>query len=73
MTNSYGVSYSDLIQELADEWDDLVDRVGATPFHRAGWFRAWWDAFGRGSYRIEAVRQGDVLTDCCPSRSRPRG
>ncbi|GEL21284.1 hypothetical protein PSU4_02380 [Pseudonocardia sulfidoxydans NBRC 16205] len=52
--------------ELAAEWDDLVDRVGATPFHRPGWFAAWWDAFGEGRRRIVTVRRGAELVAVMP-------
>ncbi|ODU00008.1 MAG: hypothetical protein ABS81_24690 [Pseudonocardia sp. SCN 72-86] len=52
--------------ELAAEWDDLVDRVEATPFHRPGWFTAWWDAFGEGNRRVVTVRRGTELVAVMP-------
>jgi len=52
--------------ELTAEWDDLVDRAGATPFHRPGWFTAWWDAFGAGSRRVVTVRRGEALVAVMP-------
>ncbi|WP_214365476.1 GNAT family N-acetyltransferase [Pseudonocardia sp. H11422] len=38
--------------DLTEEWDDLADRLAASPFHRPGWFTAWWSAFGAGRPRI---------------------
>jgi CelD/BcsL family acetyltransferase involved in cellulose biosynthesis len=52
--------------DLAAEWDDLVDRVGATPFDRPGWFAAWWDAFGEGTRRIVTVRRDGELVAVMP-------
>ncbi|MEJ3659175.1 GNAT family N-acetyltransferase [Actinomycetes bacterium KLBMP 9759] len=48
---------------LAAEWDELADRTaGTTPFHRPGWFTAWWDAFGAGVPEIiEARRDGRLV------------
>lgn len=46
---------------LSDEWDALAERVGATPFMRPGWVRAWADAFAGG--RLDAVtlrRSGEL-------------
>ncbi|WP_141566269.1 GNAT family N-acetyltransferase [Pseudonocardia sp. N23] len=59
--------------DLAAEWDALVDRVGATPFHRPGWFSAWWDAFGAGTRRIVTVRRGDELVAVLPLAESAHG
>ena len=45
---------TEAIDAVHDEWEELADRAGAVPFLRAGWFRAWWRAFGRG--RLEILR-----------------
>jgi CelD/BcsL family acetyltransferase involved in cellulose biosynthesis len=47
---------------LVREWDDLADRTGASPFHRPGWFAAWWGAFGAGRMEILAARTDGRLT-----------
>lgn len=44
---------------LVREWDDLADRVGASPFRRPGWFLAWWHAFGAGRLEIHTCRRED--------------
>jgi CelD/BcsL family acetyltransferase involved in cellulose biosynthesis len=54
------------IDALAEEWDDLADRVDAAPWHRPGWMRAWWPAFGRGRLRLLTVRRGGALAAVAP-------
>jgi CelD/BcsL family acetyltransferase involved in cellulose biosynthesis len=49
------------IAPLADEWDELADRTGASVFLRPGWFSAWRRAFGRGRLEVIAVRDGRRL------------
>jgi CelD/BcsL family acetyltransferase involved in cellulose biosynthesis len=44
------------LDPLAAEWDDLADRVGASPFLRPRWFSAWQRAFGTNSPEVVAVR-----------------
>lgn len=44
------------VEPLRDEWDELAERTGATPFVRPGWFAAWYSAFGRGRPLIASVR-----------------
>jgi len=39
------------------EWEDLAERVGASPFLRPGWTEAWFRAFGRGRLEVHAVRR----------------
>lgn len=60
------------IDALAADWDGLVDRVEGEPWHRPGWFRAFWRAFGRGDLHIVTVRNADRLTAVLPLR-RGRG
>ncbi|WP_232666503.1 GNAT family N-acetyltransferase [Pseudonocardia sp. TRM90224] len=62
---------------LAAEWDELADRTGgATPFHRPGWFRAWWEAFGSGDPEIIEARRDGRLVGVLPmlrNRGQLRG
>lgn len=45
--------------EIEERWDALVARsADPTPFLRARWLRAWWEAFGRGRARVVAVHDG---------------
>jgi CelD/BcsL family acetyltransferase involved in cellulose biosynthesis len=53
--------------ELAEAWDDLVDRSpGACPWLRPGWIGAWWRAFGRGHLGMTTLRRGDRLAGVAP-------
>jgi CelD/BcsL family acetyltransferase involved in cellulose biosynthesis len=45
---------------LTGEWEALADRCYAGPFLRAGWFRAWWRAFGTGEMRILTARERET-------------
>ena len=54
------------IASIAEEWDQLADEIGASPFARPGWIRAWWPAFGRGSIRALVIRNGGNLTGIVP-------
>ena len=54
------------IEALASEWDDLADRVRASPWARPGWLSAWYRAFGEGEPEIVVVRDGDRLVGVCP-------
>jgi CelD/BcsL family acetyltransferase involved in cellulose biosynthesis len=56
----------DAIAPLAPEWEQLVDWAGAGPFSRAGWFEAWWGAFGRGRLEIAALRRDGELAAVLP-------
>jgi CelD/BcsL family acetyltransferase involved in cellulose biosynthesis len=58
------------IGQMAEQWEDLADEVGASPFLRPGWIGAWWDAFGRGTLRIVAVGEGGRLGALAPLRVR---
>jgi CelD/BcsL family acetyltransferase involved in cellulose biosynthesis len=55
------VDVYDDIEALAPEWDELADRVGASPFQRPGWVAPWWRAFGDGAPEILGVRDGTRL------------
>ena len=54
--------YDALDADLVGEWDELADRVGAGPFHRPGWFAAWWAAFGAGRMEVLTTRADGRLT-----------
>jgi CelD/BcsL family acetyltransferase involved in cellulose biosynthesis len=54
------------IESIADEWDDLADRAGASPFMRPGWIAAWWRAFGTGDLEIVTARRNGHLTGVLP-------
>lgn len=53
-------------QPLEAEWERLVARSGATPFHSLGWLRAWWSAFGRGRLMLVTLRDGSELVAGVP-------
>lgn len=55
---------------LLAEWDDLADRVGAGPFQRPGWYRAWWSAFGTSTVRLVQVRRDGRLAGVLPVTRR---
>ena len=58
------------IEPLAGEWDELVDRTGASPFTRPGWFAAWSRAFGAGQLEVLALRRGAELVAVLPVERR---
>jgi CelD/BcsL family acetyltransferase involved in cellulose biosynthesis len=53
---------------LKGEWNDAVDRAGAThPFLRHEWFRSWWEAFGAGRrLHVVVVRSGGRVAAIAP-------
>jgi CelD/BcsL family acetyltransferase involved in cellulose biosynthesis len=55
---------------LEDEWQALADRTGASPFLMPGWYRAWWETFGRGTLEVLAVRRDGELAAVLPVQSR---
>lgn len=59
--------------DVDDEWEELADRAGASPFHRPGWNRAWWDAFGNGGLEIHAWRENGALAAIVPLVRRAGG
>lgn len=55
------------IDAIAEEWDELADRTGASPFARPGWMAAWVEAFQpRARQLILTTRDGDRLTGVLP-------
>lgn len=45
-----------------DEWDDLCDRVGASPFVRPSWMLPWYEAFDRsGACFVTASAGGELV------------
>jgi CelD/BcsL family acetyltransferase involved in cellulose biosynthesis len=59
------------VADLADEWDDLVDRSpDPLPWARPGWVGAWWRAFGRGNLVVLSARRGDRLAAVVPLARR---
>jgi CelD/BcsL family acetyltransferase involved in cellulose biosynthesis len=62
------------IDQLAADWDALVDRVEGEPWHRPGWFRAYWRAFGgEAELRLVEVRRDGRLAALVPLEHRRRG
>jgi len=51
---------------IAEEWDELADRVHAVPWIRPGWVDAWWRAFGEGRLEIVVVRRNGHLAGVGP-------
>ena len=64
------IELQDAIAPLAPEWEQLVDRTGTSPFSRAGWFEAWWGAFGRGRLEIATLRRDGELAAVLPLMRR---
>jgi CelD/BcsL family acetyltransferase involved in cellulose biosynthesis len=68
-----GDSWQTAVRDRTDfvtEWDELVDRIGAVPFARPGWFAAWWRAFGQGTPQVLRVRRGGRLAGVLPVATR---
>lgn len=57
-----------MLESVEADWEALAARVGAPPFLRAGWLRAWWDAFGDGQLDVMTVRRGTELAGVLPVR-----
>jgi CelD/BcsL family acetyltransferase involved in cellulose biosynthesis len=55
---------------VAPEWDSLADRVGAAPWLRPGWTKAWLGAFGKGTPQIATVRRAGALVGIAPLLAR---
>lgn len=51
----------DDVAPVAQEWDALVDRLGAGPFLAPDWIAAHWAAFGAGRLEIVTVRRDGRL------------
>lgn len=54
------------LESLADEWDELAEQTGASPFRRPGWIGAWWRAFGKGELEILSIRRQGRLVALLP-------
>ncbi len=68
-----GDSWQSAVRDRTDfvtEWDQLVDRIGAVPFARPGWFAAWWRAFGQGTPQVLRVRRNGRLAGVLPVTTR---
>ena len=51
---------------LSDEWDELARHTDSSPWSRPGWIQAWWEAFGRGSLEVYALRRNGALVGVLP-------
>jgi CelD/BcsL family acetyltransferase involved in cellulose biosynthesis/3-hydroxyisobutyrate dehydrogenase-like beta-hydroxyacid dehydrogenase len=61
------------IEQLADEWEALAERLRATPFLRPDWFAAWSRAFTNGELELLAARRGRELCGVLPVHKDGRG
>ncbi len=68
-----GIETHRTIDTIGDAWDELADEVGAAPFLRPGWFKAWHEAFGCGALTIVAVRRGPRVAALLPLVERRGG
>ena len=64
------VEVHDRVQPIAEEWDDLAERLRAPLFLRPGWIAAWWRAFGRGRLEIVTLRRSGRLAALVPMQRR---
>lgn len=60
------------IEPLETEWEELAERVGAPPFLRPGYVRAWCEAFDHGPLEVLALRRDGALAALIPLQ-RHRG
>jgi CelD/BcsL family acetyltransferase involved in cellulose biosynthesis len=60
------VERCDSVGTLAREWEQLAERVSASPFVRPGWFEAWEQAFAKGPVSVLAVRRAGRLVGVMP-------
>src|SRR3954470_24948980 len=51
---------------LVEEWEDLADRCGASPFVRPGWIAAWSRAFGPDGLEVRVLRRRERLAGVLP-------
>jgi CelD/BcsL family acetyltransferase involved in cellulose biosynthesis len=63
----------DGIGPIADEWEELAEQTGASPFRRPGWFEPWWRAFGSGNLQVFTVRRNGRLAAVVPLVRRGGG
>jgi CelD/BcsL family acetyltransferase involved in cellulose biosynthesis len=52
------------VEAAAPEWEELAERVNASPFLRPGWIAAWWRAFGSGRLEIPCERRSEDGRPC---------
>jgi len=65
------LEWRDGLEPVADEWDELAERVGAGPFQRPGWFAAWTRGFaGDASLAVLTARRGGRLVGAVPVLGR---
>ena len=64
------VESHDRLDPLSREWDELADRVNASPWLRPGWIGAWERAFGRGSLEVLTLRRDGRLVGVLPLQLR---
>jgi CelD/BcsL family acetyltransferase involved in cellulose biosynthesis len=55
---------------LREEWDELAEGTGASPFSRPGWIEPWLVAFGSGTPLVLAVRRQGRLAAVMPLQAR---
>jgi CelD/BcsL family acetyltransferase involved in cellulose biosynthesis len=60
----------DSVSALASEWEQLADRVAASPFVRPGWFEAWEEAFAKAPVSVLAARRAGRLVGVMPIMRR---
>jgi len=54
------------LDSLAEEWEELAEAAGASPFLRPGWFELWWRAFGSGESCVLSVSREGTLVGVLP-------
>ena len=55
-------------RRITSEWDDLANRLGASPFLRPDWIATWCDVFGWGETRSFTARRHGRLVGLVPLR-----
>jgi CelD/BcsL family acetyltransferase involved in cellulose biosynthesis len=58
------------VEPVAEEWDALAERVGAVPWARPGWFRAWYGAFAPDTGHVLTLRRRGTLVGVAPITSQ---
>jgi CelD/BcsL family acetyltransferase involved in cellulose biosynthesis len=54
------------IDAVADEWDALAERTGASPFVRPGWIRIWEKHFAVAPVRVLSIRRDGRIVALVP-------
>jgi CelD/BcsL family acetyltransferase involved in cellulose biosynthesis len=65
-----GVELLESADGIRDEWDELADRTGASPFLRPGWIEPWQEAFGSGKPAYLTLRRDGRLAGVMPLQAR---